>query len=81
MILCNLFRVRVDLTIVMVDSNTFAARLIQVIHTKIKLFACTLQRCKSGTESGRELFKSSKDAASIVCIQKKFFWLGGTDFL
>ena len=31
----------------------------------------------SGAESGRELFKGSKDSASLlVCTQKKIFWLG-----
>jgi len=36
----------------------------------------------SGGESGRELFKGSKDVASLlVCTHKKIFWLGGADFL
>ena len=36
----------------------------------------------SGTESGRELFKGSKDVASLpVHTRKKFFWLQGADFL
>jgi len=36
-----------------------------------------LQACSSGAESGRELFKGSKDAASLlVCTRQKIFWLG-----
>ena len=35
-----------------------------------------------GTESGRELFKGSKDTASLlVCTQKIFFCFGGAGFL
>jgi len=35
----------------------------------------------SGTKSGRELFKSSKDLASLpVCTRKKIFYLGDADF-
>jgi len=40
--------------------------------------------CKrdSCAESGRELFKGSKDSASLlVCTKKKFFLVGGADFL
>jgi len=36
----------------------------------------------SVSESSRELFKRSEDAASLQdCTWKKFFWLGGADFL
>ena len=35
-----------------------------------------------GTESGRELFKRSKDIASfLVCTRKIIFGWGGADFL
>jgi len=36
-----------------------------------------LHECNSGTKSGRELFKGSKDAASLlICTWKKFFGWG-----
>jgi len=36
----------------------------------------------SSAESGRELFKGSKDAESLlVCTWKKIFWLEDVDFL
>jgi len=36
-----------------------------------------LRARNSGTESDRELFKGSKDSASLlVCTRKKLFWLG-----
>jgi len=41
-----------------------------------------LRARNSGAESGSELFKGSKDVASLlVCTRKKIFWLGGVDFL
>jgi len=36
----------------------------------------------SSADCARELFKGSSGSASLVdCTRKKFFWLGGTDFL
>jgi len=36
-----------------------------------------LCKCNSGPESGRELFKGSKDSACLLdCSRKKFVWLG-----
>jgi len=41
-----------------------------------------LHEHNSGAESGRELFKGSKDSASLlVCTRKNIFWLGDADFL
>ena len=41
-----------------------------------------LRARNSGAESGRELFKGSKDTASLlVYTRKKIFWLGGAGFL
>ena len=40
-----------------------------------------LRALNSGTESGGELFKGSKDMASLlVCTWKYIFWLGSRDF-
>jgi len=40
-----------------------------------------LHERNSGAESGRELFKGSKDLASHVVCNEKNSWLGGADFL
>jgi len=41
-----------------------------------------LRERNSGAESGRELFKGSKDTASLLaCSQKKFFSLGSGFFV
>jgi len=41
-----------------------------------------LHERNSGAESGRELFKGSKDsAASLVVCARKSFLVGGVDFL
>jgi len=35
----------------------------------------------SGAKSGRELFKGSKDVASLPVCTQNIFWLGSEDFL
>jgi len=41
-----------------------------------------LRARNSGTKSGRELFRGSKDVASLLaCTRKNFFWLGMADVL
>jgi len=56
--------------------NTFAANLNHAVCTKTAGPHIALHKHNSGDESGRELFKCSKDLASlVVCTQKKF--LGG----
>jgi len=41
----------------------------------------TLHERNAGAENGREPFKGSKDAASLlVCTRKNIFWLGDADF-
>jgi len=50
---------------------------IEDFHAKTIGLHVALQACSSGAESGRELFKGSKDAASLlVCTRQKIFWLG-----
>jgi len=45
-------------------------------------FRLPYQRPSSSADCARELFKGSKGSASLVdCTRKKFFWLGGADFL
>jgi len=39
-----------------------------------------LHECNSGAESGRELFKGSKDTASLLVCTRKNFWLGDAEF-
>jgi len=39
-----------------------------------------LRAPNSGTESGRELFKDSKDSASLLVCTRKKFLLGGLGF-
>jgi len=54
----------------------------QAVRIKTTGLHVALRVRNSGTESGRELLKGSKHAASLlVCTQKKFFWLGGADLL
>jgi len=49
----------------------------QVVRAKTTGSHVALHVCNSGTKSGRELFKGSKDAASLlVCTRKKFFGWG-----
>jgi len=62
--------------------NTFEAGLNQAVHATTTRSHVALRMRNSGAQSGRELFKGSKDSASLlVCTQKNFFWLGSTDFL
>jgi len=54
--------------------NTFTASLNQAVHAKTTGSQLALRERKYGAESGRELFKCSKDSTSlVVCTQKKFF--------
>jgi len=39
-----------------------------------------LRQHNSGAESGRELFKGSKDSTSLLVCTRKIVWLGGMDF-
>jgi len=39
-----------------------------------------LRAHNSGAESGRELFKGSRDAASLLVCTRKNFFVGGADF-
>jgi len=59
--------------------STCVARLIQAVHMKITLLACALQVHCSSTNCTRELFKTSKDSASLhACNEKNFvfrFWI------
>ena len=49
---------------------------------KTSSFRLPNQRHSSSADCARELFKPSKDLASLlVCTQKNFFWLGLADFL
>ena len=60
---------------------TFIARLIKAVCVKTGGSHVSLHGHKSGTKSARELFKCSKDLASlVVCNERKFlFWV--SDFL
>jgi len=40
-----------------------------------------LHECNSGAESGRELFKGSKDTASLLVCTRKKFLVGGCGIL
>jgi len=61
--------------------NTFAFGPTQVVCAKSTRSHVALRMRNSGAESGRELFKGSKDAASpLVCTEKKFL-VGDADFL
>jgi len=62
--------------------NTFAARLIQVVHAKTAGSHMALHENFSGSVSATDPVKSSKDAASpVACTRKIIFWLGVEDFL
>ena len=56
---------------------TFVSDLFQAFCAKTAGSHMTLRKLNSGTESGRELFKGSKDSASlVVCNEKKLFGWG-----
>jgi len=49
-------------------------------HTKATGTHVALNARNSGAESGRELFKGSTNATSLlICTRKKNFWLGISD--
>jgi len=53
----------------------------QAVYAKTPESQVALHTNDLGTESGRELFKGSKDAASLlVCNLKNNFWLCSADF-
>jgi len=53
--------------------NTFAPGLNQVVRAKTAGSHVALHECNCSAESGRELFKGSKDLPSLlVCTRKKF---------
>jgi len=57
------------------------SRGVRRFHAKKNGLHVALRTRNSGTESGRELFKCSKDSASLlVCTRKKMFCLGSADF-
>ena len=61
--------------------NTFEAGLNQAVRAKTTRSHVALRARNSGAGCGRELFKGSKDLASLlVCTRKKIVWLG-VDFL
>jgi len=60
-----------------VHVNTLALVLFKDFHANATGSHVTLRERNSGARSGRELFKGSKDVASLlVCTQKQIFWLG-----
>jgi len=64
------------------DVKTLASGHFQEFPRQITRSHMDLHTCNYGAESGRELFKGSKDAASLlVCTRKKNFGLGNVDFL
>ena len=57
--------------------NTFASRLIQVVHVKTARLHVALCRNFSGLVSDTDLVKSSNDSASlVVCTRNNFFGWG-----
>jgi len=48
-------------------------------HVKATRSHVALRVCNSGAKSGRELFKGSKDTASLLVCTRKNFLLGGVD--
>jgi len=61
--------------------NTFSAGLIQAVHVKTAYSHMVLCKPNSSTVSARELFKCSKDLASlVVCNDKKIFLVLGFRF-
>jgi len=57
--------------------NTFVAGLNQAVHAKTSGSHVALHERNSGAESSRELFRGSKDAASLVVCNKKNFFSWG----
>jgi len=53
----------------------------QAVCVKTTGLHVALHTHNSGTESGKKLFKGSKDAASLLVALEKIFWLEGADFL
>jgi len=67
----------INVTPTVATINTFHARLIQAFRVKTACSHVALHEHNSGVESPRELFKGSKDSASlVVCNDKKFSVLG-----
>ena len=67
----------INVTPAVATINTFHARLIQAFRVKTACSHVALHEHNSGVESPRELFKGSKDSASlVVCNDKKFSVLG-----
>jgi len=61
--------------------NTFEAGLNQVVRAKAACSHVALYGRNSGAASTRELFKGSKDSASlVVCNEKNFFGFGFHNF-
>ena len=57
--------------------NTFKAGLIQAVHVKTSCSHMALRRHNPGTKCIRELFKCSKDSASlVVCNEKNYVGFG-----
>jgi len=61
--------------------NTFAAGSIQVVHAKTAGSHMTLRGNFSGLVNATDPIKSSKDKASLVVRTRKYFLVGGADFL
>jgi len=63
-------------------SSNFEAGLNQAVRAKTTGSHVALHKRNSGAKSGIELFKGSKDTASLlVCTQANIYWLGVLDFL
>jgi len=64
-----------------VGFNCFASGMFRAFRAKTTGLHMALRERNSGTERGRELFKGSKDSASLVVCNEKSFWLEFVDFL